>query len=86
MAKIIVGHGQARSWADDASAVTRDDADLLAAVRETRMLDLAQRDGYATRSGELLGDAWLLVCDALGEDLDADPAVIAYCDAPTVAS
>jgi hypothetical protein len=80
--KIVIGHGQARSWSDNASAVDREDADLLAAVRATRMYDLAQRDGYATRDGELLHDAWLVVADVDGADLDYDPAVIAYCDAP----
>lgn len=81
--KIVIGHGTPRSWADNASAVERADTDLLARAHATRIFDLAQRDGYATRDGELLQDAWLLVVgDVADSDLDYDPAVIAYCDAP----
>lgn len=85
-AKIVIGHGAARGWALNASAMERDDADLIAAAHAARLFDIAQLSGYATRSGGLLQDAWLVVCDVDDSDLDYDPAVIAYCAAPTTAA
>ena len=78
---VVIGHGAAADWSDDASSVERDDADLLAAARAAGLYEAAHREGYATRGGELLDDGWLCVVDADEEELDRDPAVIAYCSA-----
>jgi hypothetical protein len=78
---LVIGHGAASYWSTDASPVYSSDIDLLARAKHHRLFDAAQRAGYATCDGELLGDAWLLVVGTADEsDLDADPAVLAYCE------
>lgn len=81
--KIVIGHGQAGTWRVDASDVTREDVDLLHAARAGNLYEKGQWAGACDRDGRLLGEGWLCVVvdsDGLEENLDADPAVIAYCD------
>jgi hypothetical protein len=78
---VVIGHGKAGPWSDDASAVERGDADLIDVARSHGLFDRAQRVGYSTTDGELLDDGWLLVVgahDVETSTLDADPSVIAY--------
>lgn len=81
---VVIGSGAAGTWSADASAVERGDEDLLTLARERGLHEEARARGACDADGNLLGDGWLLVVGDFVEesDLDADPAVIAYCTAP----
>ncbi len=82
-AHIVIGQGKAGAWSNDASAVEKTDADLRAVAKDRGLLDDGHARGVADRDGNLMGDGWLLVVGSHvhHSDLDADPSVIAYCDA-----
>lgn len=82
MAYIVIGNGQAGTWSKDASAVTRGDVDLLRAAKDGDLYERGAHRRICSLAGRLYDDAWLLVANATESDLDADPAVVAYCTAP----
>jgi hypothetical protein len=82
-AHLVIGTGKAGTWSDDASAVEKSDADLLATAKRRGLYNEAHGRSLCDRDGNLRGESWLLVVGphVLHSDLDRDPAVVAYCDA-----
>lgn len=82
-AHVVIGQGKAGAWSDDASAVEKQDTDLRAVAQERGLYATGQSRGACDRDGNMIGEGWLLVVGphVQHSDLDADPAVIAYCDA-----
>ena len=84
MSYLVIGSGKAQEWSINASDEEPQDAAHLAAAREHSLFDKGADRGICNLAGLLRGDGWLCVVGGRVEenDLDSDPSVIAYCEAP----
>ena len=80
---VVIGSGKADSWSKDASAVEKTDVELRTRASECGLFDMGHDAGICDREQNLIGEGWLLVVGDHVErnELNRDPAVVAYCDA-----
>lgn len=86
-AYIISGQGPAGPWSANCSGLGRNDSDLWEHARFMGVCEPLLSRGLASRipgapALTLHNDAWIVVGQADWAELDRDPAVLAYCEAP----
>ena len=81
-AYLVLGRGVPGLWGDHASAVLPEHADLRQHARDHGLFDRGAVDGLCSLSGVLREGAWFVVVTTKASQLNRDPSVLIYCDAP----